>query len=388
MEDGSAAQGRAAEDRSDFQGRPAGEGPAGKPLPLSVRLLGAGVRGARTVGKAAGIDRAVQVAAEEAMVAAVESEAVERALVRVLQGPLVEEAVNGALESETVKRALIEALDSEMVDEVWRRLLASDEAQRLVERIAEAPELRAAISAQSVGFLEDVGHTIGDGTRRLDGVVERVVRRIFFRPRRSRPTERAGAVTRALAFALDVLIVNLAFSGMAAIAALIASAFSGDGLSGIALALGTAAWFLLEAFYFVAFWSLAGQTLGMRFFGIRLDVQGRGLPFRRSVRRLVGLTLAGLAFGLGFLGILFDERRRGWQDRLAGVDVLYEGNEPAAAPWSQLDSVAPVAAGESGAAAARDAAAARGATAARATTEAPDARGLRPQQLSGPPLRG
>src|SRR6186997_2065591 len=93
--------------------------------PLSVRLLGAGVRGARSVGKAAGLDRAVEAAAEEAMVAAVESEAVERALVRVLQGPLVEEAVHGALESETVRRALIDALDSEMVDEVWRRLLAS-----------------------------------------------------------------------------------------------------------------------------------------------------------------------------------------------------------------------------------------------------------------------
>ena len=57
------------------QATPSGEGPSGRPLPLSVRLLGAGVRGARTVGKATGIDRAVQVAAEEAMVAAVESEA-------------------------------------------------------------------------------------------------------------------------------------------------------------------------------------------------------------------------------------------------------------------------------------------------------------------------
>ena len=80
-----------------------------------------------------------------------------------------------------------------MVDEVWRRLLASEEAQRLVERIAEAPELRAAISAQSVGFIEDVGHTIGDVTRRLDGVIERVVRRVVFRKRRTEPTERAGA---------------------------------------------------------------------------------------------------------------------------------------------------------------------------------------------------
>ena len=65
----------------------------------------------------------------------------------------------------------------------------------------------------------------------------------------------------------------------------------------------------------------------MRFFGVRLGVEGRGLPPRRSLRRLVGLFLAAIPFGLGFLGILIDERRRGWQDRLAGVDVLYEGRE-------------------------------------------------------------
>jgi uncharacterized RDD family membrane protein YckC len=321
------------------QDQPAGEGPSGKPLPLSLRLLGAGVRGARSVAEATGVDRAVQGAAEEAMVAAVESEAVERALVRVLKGPLVEEAARGALESEAVKRALIEALDSEMVDEVWRRLLASEEAQRLVERIAEAPELRAAISAQSVGFIEDIGHTIGDATRRLDDGVERVARKIAFRKPRSEPTERAGAVTRGLALGLDALIVNLAFSGLAAIVALIGSFFSsgGNGVSGFALVLGTGAWLTLGGLYLVAFWSLAGQTPGMRFFGIRLGVAGRGLPLRASLKRLAGLALAWIPFGLGFLGVLFDERRRGWQDRLAGVDVLYEGREPAAAPWSRFE---------------------------------------------------
>jgi uncharacterized RDD family membrane protein YckC len=354
------------------QGSSPGEGPAGRPLPLSVRLLGVGVRGARSVGRVTGVERAVQSAAEEAMVAAVESEAVERALVRVLQGPLVEEAVNGALESETVKRALIEALDSEMVDEVWRRLLASEEAQRLVERIAEAPELRAAISAQSVGFVEDIGQTVGEVTRRLDGGLERIVRRIFFRRRREEPTTRAGAVTRALAFALDMLIVNLAFSGLAAIVALIGSFFSEDssGVSGLALALGGGAWFLLAAFYLVAFWSLAAQTPGMRFFGIRLGVEGRGLPLGRSLKRLIGLDLAALVFGLGFLGILFDERRRGWQDRLAGVDVVYETRERAPAPWSRLDVAEPLAAEGSD------------------TTKAPEARGLRPRQVSGSPLGG
>jgi uncharacterized RDD family membrane protein YckC len=291
----------------------------------------------------------VQGAAEEAMVAAVESEAVERALIRVLQGPLVEETVQGALESETLKRALIDALDSEMVDEVWRRLLASDEAQRLVERIAEAPELRAAISAQGVGFVEDIGHTIGRTTRRLDGGVETVARRATFRKRRGVPTDRAGAVTRGAAFGLDLLIVNLAFSGMAAIVALIGSFFegTGNGLSGVALALGSLAWVGLGAFYLVAFWSLAAQTPGMRFFGVRLGVDGRGLPLRSALRRLAGLFLAWIPLGLGFLGIVFDERRRGWQDRLAGVDVLYEEHRPAAAPWSSYEPQAAAGAGSS-----------------------------------------
>jgi uncharacterized RDD family membrane protein YckC len=354
-------------DGPDSQAPRQGEGPSGRPLPLSVRLLGAGVRGARTVGKATGIDRAVEAAAEEAMVAAVESEAVERALVRVLQGPLVEEAVSGALESEAVKRALIEALDSEMVDELWRRMLASEETQRLVERIAEAPELRAAISAQSVGFVEDIGHTIGSTTRRLDDVVERAARRLAFRKRRTEPTERAGALTRGLAFGLDALIVNLAFSGLAAVAALIGSFLFGDGtsVSGFALALGSAAWLALGGFYLVAFWSLAGQTPGMRFLGLRLGVEGRGLPPRRSVRRLLGLALAAIPFGLGFLGVLFDERRRGWQDRLAGVDVLYEERPSPAAPWSSLDRPEQLAAQAPG------------------TAKAPSARGLRPQGVSG-----
>lgn len=345
---------------------PRGDGPSDREIPLSLRLLEAAVSGARSVGKATGVERAIEAATEEAIVAAMESEAVERALVRVLQGPLVEETVNGALQSETVKRALVDALDSEMVDEVWRRMLASDEAQRLVERIAEAPEVRAAISAQSVGFIEDVGHTIGDATRRADGAIERVARKIAFRKRRSEPTERAGALTRLFAFGLDALIVNLGFSGLAAVVALIGSFLSGDGggVSGVALAVGSFAWFALGSAYLVAFWSLAAQTPGMRFFGIRLGVEGKGLPLRRSLRRLAGLYLAAIPFGIGFLGVLFDERRRGWQDRLAGVDVLYEARQPA--PWATLDSTAadPAAGPE--------------------TAQAPDARGLRPQQVAGP----
>jgi uncharacterized RDD family membrane protein YckC len=309
-------------------------------LPLSARLLGVGVRGARTVGKATGIDRAVEVAAEEAIVAAVESEAVERAMARVLQGPIVEEAVQGALESEAVKRALLEAMDSELVDEVWRRLLASDEAQQLVERIAEAPEVRAAISAQGVGLLEDIGRTIGKLTRSLDDSFERLARRIFFRRRREQPSAHAGAISRALAMVIDGVFVNLGFTAIVALVTLVDNAFGGSagGGSSFAIAIGSTTWVAMGSVYLLGFWSLAGQTPGMRFVGIRLSVPR--LPLRRAIRRLIGLGLSVFAFGIGFLGIVFGKQRRGWDDRFADTDVIYDERRPEPAPWARLEPAA------------------------------------------------
>jgi uncharacterized RDD family membrane protein YckC len=309
-------------------------------LPLSARLLGVGVRSARTVTKATGIDRAVEVAAEEAIVAAVESGAVERAMARVVEGPVVEEAVQGALQSEAVKRALLEAMDSELVDEVWRRLLASEETQQLVERIAEAPEVRAAISAQGMGLIEDIGRTIAQLARRLDDRFERIARRVFLRRPRQQPSGHAGAVSRVLAMLVDGVFVNLSFTAFFALATLLANAFgSGGEGSGVAIAVGSATWLGFGALYLVAFWSLAGQTPGMRFLGIRLETER--LPFGRSVRRLLGVGLSVVAFGLGFLGVVFGVERRGWGDRLAGTAVIYDDRGPEPAPHSQRLTAAP-----------------------------------------------
>ncbi len=309
--------------------------------PIPARLLGVGFKGARTVTKATGIDRAVETAAEEAIVAAVESQAVERAMARVLEGPVVQEAVEGALESDAVKKALLEAMDSELVDEVWKRLLASDQAQQLVERIAEAPEVRAAISAQGIGLVEDVGRTIGNLARRLDNRFERIARRIFFRPQRVLPTTNAGAFSRGLAMVIDGVFVNLAFTAFIALVTLLGNAFGGNGEGGsdLAIAVGSTAWLGFGAVYLVGFWSLAGQTPGMRFVGIRLEEER--LPPRRSFRRLIGLGLSVLAFGLGFLGVVFNERRRAWEDRFSATEVVYDERRPEPAPWSEPPVVSP-----------------------------------------------
>jgi uncharacterized RDD family membrane protein YckC len=310
--------------------------------PLAARLLGAGARGAGAVGRATGIDKAVEVAAEEAIVSAVESEAVERAIARVLEGHVVEEAVQGALDSQAVKKAIVETLDSELVDEVWRRLLAGPQVQQLVERIAEAPEVRSAIASQSVGLLGDIGRQIAKLARDLDNAVERVARRIFFRRRRPLPTNRAGVVTRGAAAIIDAVIVNLFFTVIAGAATLLVTFFGGSGESVPrgAIAVGSFAWLVVVGFYLGGFWCLAGQTPGMRFLGIRLNE--RRISPGRAFRRLIGIGLSVITFGIGFLGVVFGESRRSWADRMAHTEVVYDERKPTPAPWSTL--VEPVAA--------------------------------------------
>lgn len=325
---------------------------ADESTPLAARLLGAGARGAGAVGRATGIDKAVEMAAEEAIVSAVESEAVERAIARVLEGPVIEEAVQGALDSAAVKKAILETLDSELVDEVWRRLLAGPQIQQMVERIAEAPEVRAAIASQSVGLLGDIGRQFAKLARELDDTVERILRKILFRRRRPLPTNRAGAVTRGVAFGIDAVIINLFFTVLAGAVTLLVSFFggNGDGVPRGVLAVGSFVWLVVVGTYLVGFWSLAGQTPGMRFMGIRLNE--RRLPLGRSIRRLFGIGLSVITFGIGFLGVVFGESRRDWADRMGRTEVVYDERSPAPAPWSTLGEPAATAPLESAAAAA------------------------------------
>jgi uncharacterized RDD family membrane protein YckC len=142
--------------------------------------------------------------------------------------------------------------------------------------------------------------------------------------------------------AIDGVFVNLGFTAFAALLTLIDNAFfgSGHGGSGLAIALGSAAWLFFGAVYLLGFWSLAGQTPGMRFVGIELSVPR--LPLRRSVKRLLGLGLSVVAFGIGLLGIVFRPERRGWADRFAATDVVYDERRPQPAPWSQLPAFPPV----------------------------------------------
>jgi uncharacterized RDD family membrane protein YckC len=146
------------------------------------------------------------------------------------------------------------------------------------------------------------------------------------------PRRYAGLATRVLAFAVDVMVVNVVGWFVAVIIALGVS-FIGvpDEVAAVLVAIGSLIALLWSIGYFAFFWSTTGQTLGNRILGIRV-IDARTLqppPPRRAVRRFFCLILAALPFCLGFLWILVDDRRRGWHDKLARTVVADVTDEPA-----------------------------------------------------------
>ena len=287
---------------------------------------------------------------EDAVVRALESPATDRAIRRALAsqsterranevleselvGKVIDRAIENALNSPETERRINEILESQLVDRVWERLLASDEVQKLVERIAEAPEVRAAITQQGLGLLDDVGRGIASVTRRLDDWLEQRFRKLFRRAQRTEETNLAGPSSRLLAVGIDIAILNgFAFIASSLGANLISDIT--DAADAVLLVLGISAWTLAGISYLLVFWIMAGQTPGMRFIGLQLRSGDElRLGFRQSLKRIVGLVLSIIPFGLGFVPILTDERKRGWHDKMARTEVFFE-NLDRSAPWS------------------------------------------------------
>jgi uncharacterized RDD family membrane protein YckC len=142
----------------------------------------------------------------------------------------------------------------------------------------------------------------------------------------------AGFATRVLAFVLDLVILDVAVLALGAAIAWAATLLGVDlNPSGLLVAgLAAMGWLVLTSVYLVAFWSLTGQTPGMRFMGIRvIDRRGATPGFVRALRRLAGMYLAAIPLGAGFLLILVDDRRRGLHDRIAGTLVIHSASRRA-----------------------------------------------------------
>jgi uncharacterized RDD family membrane protein YckC len=134
----------------------------------------------------------------------------------------------------------------------------------------------------------------------------------------------AGLVTRAIAFAIDALIIDVAALATGAVVALALSILSiSKHDNAIILAIGGVAFLMWSVGYFVVFWSTTGQTPGNRVMHIRVGRAegGETIAARHALVRFAGLVLATLPLFAGFVPILFTERRRGLQDWLGGTAV-------------------------------------------------------------------
>ena len=135
-----------------------------------------------------------------------------------------------------------------------------------------------------------------------------------------------GLVTRAIGFAVDAVIIDLAAITVVAIVALALSLFDVPSAVGTALAaIGAVLFLVWTAAYFVTFWSTTGQTPGARVMRFRVLAPGATsghIGPKRALVRLVGMILAAIPLLAGYFIVLFDDRRRGLHDHLARTVVI------------------------------------------------------------------
>jgi uncharacterized RDD family membrane protein YckC len=131
-----------------------------------------------------------------------------------------------------------------------------------------------------------------------------------------------GMATRAVAWLLDALIINVAAVIAGLGTALVLSIFplSHDVQPALEAVAG-AAYLLWAAAYFIVFWSITGQTPGARVMQIRLTTARREqVAPTRALIRWVGMNLAMIPLFAGYLPVAFG--RRPFPDWLAHTLVL------------------------------------------------------------------
>ena len=149
----------------------------------------------------------------------------------------------------------------------------------------------------------------------------------------------AGFASRLLAMIIDAVILVLVYIGLTwfisvsvkllpigRVFGFSLSALLGQEGSGQLVSTETviAVFTLSTIIYYVFFWTMIGQTVGMILLGLRVvTLEGRRLTVWRAIIRFIGYIIAALPFFLGFAWILVDNRRQGWHDKIAGTYVAY-----------------------------------------------------------------
>jgi uncharacterized RDD family membrane protein YckC len=265
-------------------------------------------------GRAARVDGRAQVmsTARSALAAPELEELVEDAFA----GPLPDAVVRGAFD-DGVQRRIAAELDDEAVVVLVERVVGTNAFKVALERVLTSPQFRAALAETSVTFADEIAQQIRRRLARLDSFIGRWVV--------AAPASYAGIASRSAAFVIDLVLAWVAFLVGAAVVALIGSLVGDFGPSWGLRSAAAASWLVVLGVYFVFFWSLAGQTPGMRVAGLRVTHAGRTPGIARSAVRYVALLAAIFPLLLGLVPILFDRRRRGLQDFVAGTTVLVDG---------------------------------------------------------------
>jgi uncharacterized RDD family membrane protein YckC len=297
----------------------------------------------------------------------------ERAIDAVLAGPLPEAFGRSLVEHRVAERVVMEMLETASregfdADEVGRlvdrvlqspaleqwltggegvrlaetyveRLVRSDAFRNALKEILSSAEIRAALAGQTAGFADDIADA---GRRRaggLDDAIAERVARLLRRPRTLARPPFAGVASRGIALVVDAGLAALAFLVAAGSIALVTALAGGLREGWLAGSLAGVGWFLVAAAFFVSFWTVTGQTPGMRLTRVRV-VTASGTPPSplRSLVRFVGLILAVIPLFAGFLPALVDRRRRALQDFLAGTVVVYDAATEASGTSGSLNS--------------------------------------------------
>ena len=131
-----------------------------------------------------------------------------------------------------------------------------------------------------------------------------------------------GLLTRLISWAVDFLLINLAAIITGLGVALIVAIFPiTKHLQPVFAAIAGGAYVLWTAAYFVAFWSVTGQTPGSRLMQVRLVMpSGEKVRPVRAFVRWIGMNLAMVPLPWGYVPIPF--RRLGFPDWLAHTRVI------------------------------------------------------------------
>jgi hypothetical protein len=121
--------------------------------------------------------QAIESAAVERLVTeALESPGMERLVARILDSPGMERLVNNAIDSRLGEETMVR-----LIEEITERLIASRGLWLLVDEVAASPAIADAITAQSLGFADQVTDEVRDRSRSADAWLENVARRVLRR---------------------------------------------------------------------------------------------------------------------------------------------------------------------------------------------------------------